>query len=60
MGWLGGIVVVPLNILGLDDQLESIEHDYVRSLKFLNIYNQSLISLVGRGLDRQDRDCINV
>ena len=51
MGWLGGIVVVPLNILGSDDQLESIEHDYVRSLKFLHIYNQSLISLVGRGLD---------
>ena len=43
MGWLRGslnlLVDIPLNILGSDDQLESIEHDYLRTLKFLHIYN---------------------
>ena len=53
MGWLGGslnlLVVVPLNILGSDGQLESIENDYCRTFKFLHIYNQSLISPVATG-----------
>ena len=43
MGWLGGslnlLVVVPLNILGSDDQLESIEHDYCGTFRLLHIYN---------------------